>query len=361
MKKLVIFFMFFIMCFGIFSQTFICFAEDEESVDDGEIYVVYDEYDNYITERNGVRVEDVIITKDFAVYEVYLVDEVDLVAKAKCNGKIDRPAVTRKPISQITSSGQSKKIGIYMTHNDESYLDADGTSSVYGAGGIHDVAKKLVKNLNGMGIETVFSENLHIPHDSGAYSRSAVTAKKMLKENDLDAIFDIHRDGVSRVNYAVTYGGKERCKVKIVVGQANPNKEENLKFALYLMSVAESVYPWLFTDVYFAKGNYNQDLTSKSLLFEMGTHTIEKELVLETTAYLADVINTTLYGTSVDKSGNLTIGDVEAGSSVNDVLNEQKSENKNSFGLGIFFIVLIVSGVTIWYILRKKVKKSQKN
>ena len=39
-----------------------------------------------------------------------------------------------------------------------------------------------------------------------------------------------------------------------------------------------SVQSW--TSVYYGNGKYNQDLTSKALLFEMGCHKIEKEYVI---------------------------------------------------------------------------------
>ena len=78
-------------------------------------------------------------------------------------------------------------------------------------------------------------------------------------------------------------------------GQINSSKVANLQFAMYLMSVAEEYCPWLFLDIYYAKGHYNQALTNKGLLFEMGTYLGEKELVLETVPQLANVIDKTLF------------------------------------------------------------------
>ena len=37
---------------------------------------------------------------------------------------------------------------MYHTHNDECYYTPDGTDSVYGEGGIHDVGAKLKQNFN---------------------------------------------------------------------------------------------------------------------------------------------------------------------------------------------------------------------
>lgn len=310
MKRLYFCFVFILILLSLTNCFYVknfAFAQEQPKTYKEEMFKVYDEFDQLLTEKLNVMVGDVIIDKNFCQYEVYFVDEVYKTAKAKFIKQLEKPFVTRKTLSPINTIDSEKRIALYMTHNDESYIDADGTSSIYGAGGIHDIANKLASELRKKNVIVDIDETLHIPHDSNAYSRSKTTAQKLLKNNP-NAIFDIHRDGVPRKNYVVyDNNGKERCKVTIVVGQANPNKEKNLQFALYLMNVAEVVCPWLFGEIYFAKGHYNQNLMSKSLLFEMGTHTIEKNLVLETVPYLANVIYTTLFGTSVDEEGNLII------------------------------------------------------
>lgn len=293
-------------------------------------FMVYDEEDNFIFESVDVQTGDIYIDKNFNVYEVYLVDEVGQTAKARLTETIKKPHITRKLAERADSAQIAKKIGLYMTHNDESFVTGDGYDSIYGPGGIHDVARLLKKELSEKNINVTLDETLHIPHNSSAYSRSEATAKKLLQDNN--AIFDIHRDGVSRQYYAVNYDGKERCQIRITVGQANPDKAKNLQFALYLMSVAEATCPWLFSDIYYAKGHYNQGLSPKALLFECGTYLMEKDKVLESIPYLADVINTTLFNTTInEETGEITIGktDVSGGNSVDNILDN--GGNDNSF------------------------------
>ncbi len=91
----------------------------------------------------------------------------------------------------------NKKVGLYHTHNDESYYTPDGVDSVYGKGGIHDVGKAIADNLTKLGIDVNYREDLHLPHNSGAYTRSQVTASALLNSG-VDAIFDIHRDSTKR-------------------------------------------------------------------------------------------------------------------------------------------------------------------
>ena len=273
-----------------------------------DIYSVYDSEKNLILETQSVSIGDVFINKMFDKYEVIFVDEEEHFAICDYMGRLKKPKITKKSLQSISSNlTYEKNIALYCTHNDESYEIGDGTSSVYGKGGIHDIANNLSKSFQNLGVNTIFDETLHIPHDSYAYSRSKVTAKNLLADYNLDAIFDIHRDGASRKLY-VGNNGEEYCSVRIVVGQANPNKEANLEFAKYLMSVSEVLCPWLFIDIYFATGHYNQALSNKALLFEMGSHLVEKDLVEKTVPYLAEVVYTALYNTKVDEEGNLIIG-----------------------------------------------------
>ncbi len=329
----------------------------------GTIYQIIDEYGIELTQREDVEVGDKFIDRNFHEYEIYLVDETNGFARARYIQTYPRPNITKSNnINQISSPVSHKKIALYMTHNDESYIIGDGTESVYGAGGIHDVAKKLKSSLNQYGVDVTLDETLHIPHNSSAYSRSNLTAKNLLK-NSPDAIFDIHRDGASRQFYLTKVNGKEHSKIRIVLGQSNANSAENLQFALYMLSVAEVECPWLFHDIYWGKGHYNQALSNKALLFEMGTHTIEKDYVLDSAYELANIINKTLYNTTVDENNNLTIG----GNSNNPTVNEKFEEtNGANSGVNILPIILIPSaigllaiGFSVFYFYKKPKTKNK--
>lgn len=357
MKKLLIFIVS-VLCLALITPVF-KFGKVYAFENITEInYVVYDENNNYLFERTNIIVGDIYIDKNFNKYVVYIVDEVNHTAKARFTETLPKPFVTKKSLSGI-GTAQDKKIALYMSHNDESYIIGDGTSSVYGPGGIHDVAKELHKQLQKKNITAYIDETLHIPHDSYAYTRSRVTATNLLK-HDVNAIFDIHRDGASRSTYAKKTNGTEHSTIRIVVGQANANKDKNLQFALYLMSVAESVCPWLFLDIFYAKGHYNQDLFEKSLLFEMGTYTIEKNLVMDTVPYLADVINTTLFNTTVSEEGDLTIGSQAGEQTVDQILLSNSNSSVSAFWLfigAVAFIGLFGGSAYFVYKYRKKMQK----
>ena len=71
---------------------------------------------------------------------------------------------------------------------------------------------------------------------------------------------------------------------------------------MQLKSVADELYPGLVKDIFIGKGNYNQELLPDSVLLEFGTHTSDKEQVLTSTAYMADVINVAVFGASPGQS-----------------------------------------------------------
>ncbi len=331
------------------------------ALDDGNTNIVYSiisEEGEWLIEKSGVEIGDNFITRDKRMFEVFAINVEDRIAYARYLTTITLPKITiSKEPTKVEQT--HKEIGLYMTHNDESYVTGDGYDSIYGAGGIHDIAYQLQQNLINQGINAYLCNDLHIPHDTSAYSRSRVTAQKLLNTYNLNALFDIHRDGASRSTYVKSYQGTEKCSVRIVVGKANPNYAIQTKFATYLMTVAEQLYPWLFLDIYFAKGHYNQDLFSKALLFEMGSHLVEKSLVQKTVPALADVINTALFYTTVDEEdGELTVGgNLTEGNTVDEVLTQKPvAEKEKEASITAYIVVSIVAVATvilgIWIYIR---------
>lgn len=365
-------FLFFLITFFIifpFQKNSFCFADTEDN--NYRIYLIYDELNNVLFESNFVEEGDIFITKELKQYEVYFVDEDNLSAYAEYVGRYAKPqiSVKTKDSKLRFETKMTKCVGLYLTHNDESFLPSDGFSSIYGAGGIHDVARSLADEFVDLGFTVYLDETLHIPHNSSAYSRSYTTASKLLDKN-VDALFDIHRDGVSRSVYVKTIDGLERCKVRIVIGQANINYEANLQFAMYLLTIAEQYCPWLFLDIYLAKGHYNQALTSKALLFEMGTYLAEKELVLDTVPQLAYVIDKTLFSTIVQEDNSLIVSDEieesEQKNLVNNVLDSydasQNFQDKYVQNITIFIVILLtILGIAIWFSMKRAEKKKRKS
>ena len=338
-----------LMCFVYISIDFFAYAADGDIVQ----YEIYDESGNLLTFNSEVEVGDTILTKDFYEYQIYKIDGNKCYARVL--RKLNLPS-HKKPM--MRRSQENRKIGLYMTHNDESYRLSDGVDSVYGAGGIHDVARLLQNELKRKGISVILDETLHIPHDSSAYSRSSVTAKSLFDKENPDALFDIHRDGVARKYYYTAHDGKDYSKIRIVVGKSNPNFEENYKFAQEVFAIGNSEYPWLFLDIYCGKGHYNQELMSTNLLFEMGTYLIEKEYVLNSVPLLADTIETALYSSVYDPEDDVITEEEFVEETTHEKENSVEKKNVSGVG-GIVFVSLLLGGLlsaAFVLTLKKKIK-----
>lgn len=278
-------------------------------------YTVYDYSDPekvIFVKGEGLNVDDEYLSGDNKLYRIVEVDNKSKTAKAEfvCDEQLPKYNVRSSKTKNVASAESKKKVGVYHTHNDESYYDPDGVDSVYGKGGIHDVGEKFVSALEKLGIDVVYKEDLHLPHNSGAYTRSQVTASAILEQGGIDALFDVHRDSTPRSEYYTTVDGKEMSKIRMVVGSANQNYYENKEFAYSIKAYADEVYPGLIKDIYMGKGNYNQQLLSRGMLFEFGCENIEKSLAINSATPLAKTVDVVLYGSSGASSDSL--GDVKS-------------------------------------------------
>ena len=226
---------------------------------------------------------DGYITADNAYYEIIQVN--GNTAAAALKGKIEMPALDWMDVdAAYPVTAVSKRIALYCTHSDESFEPSDGYYSTTGTGTIYQVAHTLADRLSAKGIDATISDTLHHPHDAGAYRRSRQTAVQLLKEAMPDCLIDIHRDGIpDPASYA----------------------EINKEFALLIKAVADRVYPGLIKDIYMGKGTFNQDLLPRSILFECGTYTLEKDRVFASMPMMADVLNRALYGGVIGSTGHV--------------------------------------------------------
>ncbi len=318
------------------------------AVSENNFYTVYSDKTKskiLFTKGDEVNEGDKYLSHENDLYEIESVDDKSKTAIAKFIKKETLPKVNVKKKSadgEVNASAASKKkVGIYHTHNDESYYTPDGVDSVYGKGGIHDVGAALSKNFNKLGVETVYREDLHLPHNSGAYTRSQVTAAAILNEG-VDAIFDIHRDSTSRKYYLTKVDGKEMTAVRMVIGAASKNYEENKNFAYTIKAYADEVYPGLIKDVYIGKGNYNQQLSTRAMLFEMGCENIEKDYAKRSTEYLAKTLDVVLYGT--EGASNKSLADVEVNGNEAGLVSNKNAAGSNNT---LWIVLGVLGGVAL--------------
>ena len=276
-----------------------CLAE--MPIADSSVYSIYSSDGFFLAQKQEPQVGDQLIMPTLEKYEVVAIDQANLLAHAN---KIGHFEVNRQNlIGGEAPKFKNAKVAMYMTHNAESYELGDGYSSIYGPGGIHDVAKQLAQAFQNMNVGVVLDQTLHIPHDAAAYTRSGVTAQRLLNNYSPNALFDIHRDGVPRSLYYTTHNGVPRSKIRMVVGKASTNFAAIQNLAVILMANGNQLYPWLFLDIYLATGHYNQGRTKNAMLFEMGTYLIEKHLVMASCAPLAEVVALTMFERDLSNGG----------------------------------------------------------
>lgn len=270
---------------------------------DGDcVYTLLDEQGATLTMRAGRMYEgDEYIASDNSEYRVISVDDSAFTATAKFVGETAAPSFAAQKTEQAEGDGR-KLICMYSTHSDESYVPDDGTESKWEGAGIYDVGDSLKAALEKKGVEAVYSHETFLPHDADAYTRSRRTAEELLKKAP-DALIDIHRDAVPASQYETEVDGEDISKVRLFVGRSNPNADANKQFAREIKAAADEAYPGLIKDIFIGRGNYNQELYPNAILLEFGTHEIDKDKAIAATAYMADVLDSVLYGKGSGSTG----------------------------------------------------------
>lgn len=293
---------------------------------------------------------DQYIAADNRLYEVTGVT--DDKANVSFRGELTMPDVQWLHFDEAQAVSASRKyIAMYCTHSDESYLPSDGIFSSEGRGTIFEVAAVLKDALQEQGIHAKVSDNLHHPHDAGAYRRSRQTAVSMIQQELPDCLIDMHRDGIpDPASYAVTIGGEPVSRIRLLVGRGNQNAEVNKDFALMIKAVADSLYPGLIKDIYLGKGTYNQDLLPQSILLECGTYTLEKEKVFSSMQMMADVLDRALYGGIKGSAGRIYTDSKTETSDSGGIVQAQEDAapaSEGGVGYGFFYLIAVLLLVII--------------
>ena len=178
----------------------------------------------------------------------------------------------------------SPQILIVHTHGSEAYAMPKGQS--YTATGTYrtaDTAYNVVRI--GDEIASVLSSyGLSIVHDrilyddplyDGAYERSAAGISDYLeKYPSITYVLDIHRDAVqdsSGQQYKLITKEDAHCaQISLIMGSNNDHWQENLKLAIATSAAVTDLSPTAMRPITLRNSNYNQHLTSGSLLVEIG-------------------------------------------------------------------------------------------
>ena len=220
---------------------------------------------------------------------------------------------------RIERSSDEPQVLIMHTHACESYLvdnsgyfdssytsrTTDPSQSVVAVG--QKMAEKLAEN----GICVIHDGTLHdYPMYNGSYDRAEETVKKVLEAYpSIKVVLDVHRDGIeesdgTRVAAVTEINGKQAAQVMIISAASDgyyyvPDYLKNFHFACLLQQQMESDWNGITRPVLFEYCQYNQHLTTGSLLIEVGSHGNTLEQALYTGELIGESVAKALLSLSV--------------------------------------------------------------
>lgn len=171
------------------------------------------------------------------------------------------------------------------------------------------VGEKMAQVLNAAGIRTLHDETLYdAPGYTDSYKRSRAGVQAYLERYpSIKVVLDVHRDAIedsdgTRVKPVCEINGESTAQVMVIAGCGNsssialPNWRLNLRFAAEWEAAMESAYPGLTRPVLCGYRFYNQDLTTGSLLIEVGGHANTLDEALRAGEYAAKALAGVLGG-----------------------------------------------------------------
>ena len=167
------------------------------------------------------------------------------------------------------------------------YRPGDGARSTDRSINMCAVGRVMADTLNAAGLNTLHDETLNdYPSYTGSYANSrAVVQQYLEKYPSIKIVLDVHRDAIETESgtrmapvWAGSGAGEQAAQVMIICGCDNggsvrlPGWRQNLRFAAAWERSMEGMYPGFTRPVLFSYRFYNQDLTTGSLLIEIGGH-----------------------------------------------------------------------------------------
>ena len=218
------------------------------------------------------------------------VDEENTVTEVKNEDEDSEPVVF----------GDDPAVLIVHTHATETYLPASEGNyhSKKEENSVRDVGNVLAESLEEEGISVVHDKTLHDnPSYSSSYSRSYETIEKLLDEYpSITCVIDLHRDAIASEATAATVSvnGKTCARYMYVVSTAVPTYESNIQFVNNLNETAKDGYNGYTGSVLERGYQYNQNLSEKYLLLEIGNNRNDIQDVRNSARIIGKILADTL-------------------------------------------------------------------
>ena len=219
-------------------------------------------------------------------------------------------AGSTSPDIGIERNTPEPQVLIIHTHTTESYEPYQ--RSYYDAGypsrtrdpahNIVRVGEVLAQRLADNGISVLHDGTIHdYPSYTGSYDRSEETIRAALEEYpSIKIILDLHRDAISgsgvRTATVAEIDGRNAAQFMVITGCDDgrfgnmPEYSKNLSLACAIQNSSEKLFPGLARPVLFDYRNYNQHISTGSLLIEIGSHANSLDEAVFTGELLGDII-----------------------------------------------------------------------
>lgn len=225
---------------------------------------------------------------------------------------VDIKSLYEAKLSYKIDKKSEPQVLIMHTHTTESFLEesrdfytasdksrtTDETKNMVALGNI------VTQKLNEAGINTLHDKTTHdYPSYNESYKRASKTILSYLKKYpSIKIVIDMHRDAITpsaneKVKLTTEIGGKKAAQIMLVMGSQSgsvtnfPNWQENLKLALKLQEKLESKYPSLARSLSLMSRNYNESLSTGSMLIEIGTDANSLEEVSYSATLLGNALS----------------------------------------------------------------------
>lgn len=168
---------------------------------------------------------------------------------------------------------------IFHTHTTESYnpnRTSEGNFTTDYNKNITKVGEEIKKELeNKYGIATIHDITIHdLPTREKGYERSRPTVQAYLKKYpSIKLVIDLHRDSATDVTKTtVKINNEKYARLMFVIGKKNHNYKKNEEITLKINENINKMYPGLSRGILYKDARYNQDLSTKMILLEVGSN-----------------------------------------------------------------------------------------
>lgn len=217
----------------------------------------------------------------------------------------------KQGVDKLTPEQGKPIVLIYHTHTSESYTPSKAFNynprdKAYHTEDLNfsiaKVGEVMAAELNKLAVPTIHDKTIHdIPTYMTSYSNSLKTVEKIIKQYpSIKIIIDLHRDAPfpesnkSRELTTVKIDGETFSRIMFVIGSdktfPHPNWKENYQFSLMLNEMLEDIYPGISRGIDLRRERFNQHLSNKAVLVEIGSHGNTMEESIRSAKLFANIL-----------------------------------------------------------------------